>query len=137
MLSLQTLELCPYPCMPWNASRVRWKVIIFISFSKHKNSGLFFWKKKIWIATSYPFLTLEFSPILHNMANLVLFFFYIGVSTLSFRTLDFWNSDLSSETLKFRPYPSKHLLCGLILLKIIILAISFETLEFWFYPSKH
>ena len=42
MLSLQTLELCLCPCMPWNSSRVLWKIIIFISFSTHKNSALFF-----------------------------------------------------------------------------------------------
>ena len=149
MLSLQTLELCPYPCMSWNASRVLWKVIIFISFSKHKNSGLFFWEKKLWIATSYPFLTLEFSPILHNMAILVLFFL-----TLEFlpypskhRTSKHRNSDLilpnigiltlSFQTLEFLSCPSKHWNSDLILLNIEILLLSFQTLEFWSYPCKH
>ena len=130
MLSLQTLELCPYPCIPWKSSRVLWNIIIFISFSKHKNSILFFYNFG-FLALSpdigilpYPskrcnfapiFFTLEFYPIPPNIA----------IVTLSLQTLTFWS------------YPSKDYNSAPILENIRILILSFQTLKFWPYPSKH
>ena len=122
MLSLQTLELCPCPCTPWNSSRVLWNIITFISFSKHRNYGLFFYK--LWISRSYPSKHWN-SPLSFQTLQIWSHLFNIGVSTLSFKRIE------------FLPYPSKHWHSALILLKIIILALSFETLEFWSYPSKH
>ena len=122
MLSLQRLELCPYNCIPWKSSRVLWSIIIFISFSKHKNSGLFF--KKIWISSSYPSKHWN-SPLSFQTLQFCSLFFSHWSFTLSLRTLEFW------------PYPSKHWHSGLILPNTEILVLSFQTLEFWPYPSKH
>ena len=130
MLSLQTLEWCPCPCIPWNSSRLLWKIIIFISFSEHKNSGLFFFFIKfVFLAPSkhwtYPlsfetlvpfFLTLDFLPYPSKHWNSDLTLPNTGILTLSFQTLYFWSS------------PFKHWNSGLILSNIGMLALSFQTL---------
>ena len=148
MLSLQTSEWCPYPCIPWNSRRLLWKIIIFISFSEHNNSALFFFYK---VCISSSFQTLDLPPILRNIGPIL---FNIGLSTLSFQTLEFWsypskywNSDLilpnivflvfSFQTLEFWSYPFKHWNVSPILPNIRVLFLSFQTLEFWSYPSKH
>ena len=120
--------------MSWNASRVLWKVIIFFSFSKHKNSGLFFWEKKLWIATSYPFLTLEFSPILHNMAILVLFFLTLEFLPYPSKhwTSKHRNSDLILANIRILPLTIPNIgILALIFLNSGVLILSFETLQFF------
>ena len=89
MLSLQTLELCPYPCIPWNFSRVLWNIIIFISFSKHNNSGLFFYINFGFLAFILPNIGILPYPSKH--CNFGLIFFNIRILTLSFQTLTFWS----------------------------------------------
>ena len=69
MLSLETLEWCPYPCILWNSTRLFLKIIIFISFSEHKNSGLFFFLYKVCISSS--FQTLDLPPILRNIGPIM------------------------------------------------------------------
>ena len=123
MLSLQTLELCPYPCIPWNFSRVLWNIIIFISFSKHNNSGLFFFINFGFLAPILPNIGILPYPSKH--CNFGPIFFNIGILTLSFQTLTFWS------------YPSKDYNSAPILENIRILILSFQTLKFWPYPSKH
>ena len=130
MLSLQTLELCPYPCIPWQSSRVLWNIIIFISFSKHKNSILFFYNFGFLALypdngiLPYPSKRCNFAPIFFTLE------FYLippnnAIVTLSFQTFTFWS------------YPSKDYNSAPILENIVILILSFQTLKFWPYPSKH
>ena len=131
MLSLETLEWCPCPCIPWNSSRLLWKIIIFISFSEHKNSGLFFFYIKfVFLAPSkhwtYPlsfetlvpfFWTLDFLPYPSKHWTFYLILPNIGILILPFQILEFW------------PYPSKHCISGLLLSNTGILVLSFQTLE--------
>ena len=113
MLSLKTLELCPYPCMPWNCSRVLWKVIIFISFSKHNNCGLSF--------------------VFFNLDLYLLSFLDLKILPYPFKHCHFGPIFLTFDCLR---YPSKHWNSDLILPNIRILTLFFHTLEFWYYPSK-
>ena len=151
MLSLQTLEFCPYPRIPWNSSRVLWKIITFISFSKHRNSGLCCYKFRI--SSSYPSKQWS-SPLFFRTLKFWSHFFNIAISTLTFQTLTFWSfpsKDYNSgtilrsigililffQTLEFWPYPSNHWNSCLVVANIGTLPLSLQTLQFWPYLSKH
>ena len=151
MLSLQTLELCPYPCIPWNSSRVLWNIITFIFFSKHRNSGLCCYKFRI--SSSYPSKHWS-SPLSLRTLKFWSYFLNIAISTWTFQTLTFWSfpsKDYNSgtilrsigililffQTLEFWPYPSNHWNSYLVVANIGTLPLSLQTLQFWPYLSKH
>ena len=128
-LSFLTLRYCPYFCTHWNSD------LILSNTSD--------------LILTLSFLTLEFCPyfIKHYPSkhwNTAPSFVLIGISTLSFLTLDSGPTFLNNGIvilyfliLEFSPYFCKHWHCDFTLSNIGIQALFLWTLQLWPYPSFH